>query len=835
MKVRQSTFGPVVQFTPEDIESARLVEAAVDTLLAGGLSSGAALGLSLMADAAVLHIPSLQHLAAAQRFKTYAAGEWVCMEWALADGWRDRRFLPPRTQQLFTAHRQAPSAKDLHEIDEAFGAHFPHLARGHRLEAFVGAAAAHWARHLPPVLVGHAVRAQPFQPLDIGALARRESMLPLAQGDDQAPSRAQQLAERILSLRLTTGRRSQGVGFGVTELMQRARQLSAARGPKSAGRADLSKLIDELLPSAAAEESSLLLLGAARHLIDEGGIDGRLLALTTIADYLGATLPPLQQALAGTCVQELDSQGWQRLYQQVIQAATPTQQAKIASCLEAMHRFLVMCGVEPLSTSLVSAHIKLPPAAATVWPHELEQALKYADHLAPTDQVRWQARLILLLAHQIPCRAYDPWALTLKDVRVGSDVHLDIAPSTAAGGSKSLASVRQLEVQGQALATALIDARDLRERLHCAGGNDFLLGERGNGRARHEPELTMRVVNESLRLSTGVRTASFYDLRHAAISSRADALLSQPQRPTDEMEWEGLAGWAGHASSKSTLSYVHCFERAIAEHGKAVMPAAWTDRVKAPMWDACFPPIARGRAAAELPPLPAALGIKTDCDERWQRQACFFQHMAMGESSAVSAGKAGVSGELARAYLMAFERALDDCGLVPDLGGRMDSFRQTLPQVLFTFWRAAQQQKYQRVAAQIGSLVVSEHWRRLSSVWEVWRRCLTDVHIGLDMPTPAIELLAFLLEAGVLKGRLVLVPSEPASRPLDPRVARLLGARRAPTKQRRGLPCYRLALADSQVDPRNCRGASASMLGLHWLMLMARVAELTADEKNCGN
>lgn len=132
--------------------------------------------------------------------------------------------------------------------------------------------------------------------------------------------------------------------------------------------------------------------------------------------------------------------------------------------------------------------------------------------------------------------------------------------------------------------------------------------------------------------------------------------------------------------------------------------------------------------------------------------------------------------------------------------------------------RAARQPKNESIARTLAVHISAGNWSKLHLLWQDWSLCRDGEDLGFTNPRPAARLVEFLLSAGVSK-RVLVVASAKNAPPLPPGLADLQIATRA-VKPRKGREVHRLFMAPRGVEARTASGATISMRGFHWWMLL---------------
>lgn len=313
----------------------------------------------------------------------------------------------------------------------------------------------------------------------------------------------------------------------VDEIITYVGQIAGDRQDSAAGRQKISDYIRSSVPMAAREgRSQVLVLGGANHIVESGGISGKVLAPVTLYEYFRLTLRRVLRALIDVDPEAMVAEDFWSLYQSVIldPKVPESQRTKVASMLEVFHRFLVIAGCEPLHRSLVTGAQIAPPAAAVVWPGELRAAVSYVQRASVPQEVKIQCVLGLKLGYQVPIRSYELWCIRVGDIGGTERVTLDVYPRRRDGVRKTSATRRQIEITDREVAQLLLDMQR-RRRSQGASDEDVLLGDPAVPDGRFEEMLCTLLINTALKVGTRNDDASFHDLRHTVISRAAIQIL----------------------------------------------------------------------------------------------------------------------------------------------------------------------------------------------------------------------------------------------------------------------------------------------------------------------
>ena len=354
------------------------------------------------------------------------------------------------------------------------------------------------------------------------ALARRATGKPQCVVQDADP----RTDHNRLLLQLTRTRSDAHVALD--DVTTFAGKTARLRGAKDHGRALIVDRIDLALPLASREgRAQVMVLLGARHAIESGGVRGGLWTPVTIYEYFRVGLKRLLTRLLHCDVDAFDGEQWFTLYAEVL--ASPgvlaSQRGKFAAFLEVFHRYLVICGADPIPRALAGHGELLPPVAAVLWPDELDEALAFIATSGASERVRQQAALGLVLGFWVPLRTVELWCIRVGDVHTRVPLFVAVYTRERDGVGKAPSLRRQEDIYDTRLVCLLIDMVNLRRLQDHADDDDVLFGEPGTRDGRHEEQATDVLMNAAIRHASGDAAGSYYDLRHASFSRRAVQVL----------------------------------------------------------------------------------------------------------------------------------------------------------------------------------------------------------------------------------------------------------------------------------------------------------------------
>lgn len=765
----------------------------------------------------VLTIPNLKEAASAAA-AVYVGDGVKYVEWTTRIGWIDRREISQQTALVMERNGGCVVSKaDWQWARRRLKELSPECPDNVLFEQFIEDAQAWWVSRVNGPIFGHVIGLRRFQMLDRAAIARRISRLPqLAKVKIR-----QDFANGDLEV-LETTRIHSNKTLTFSNLVTFCGYVARSRTSKDHGRKLIIEHINQAMPAAAKEGwAQVLILAATRHAIHYGGINGELWAPITIYEYTRLSLNELLHVILKAGYDDLGGAEMLKKYKQAIGSVRQSQKAKFAAFLEVFHRFLVIAGSDPLPHSLSVTGEQVPPAAAIVWPHEKERAVEFIEMFAPTRQIQLQCVSAVEIAFNIPVRTIEPWCMRLEDVASKEPFYITIYPRRNDGVGKSPAVRRQEDVFDPKLKAMLIDMVRLR-REQNAGEQDVLFGAPGVFGARYEQVLCQRLINAALQWATGNPRASFYDLRHTIFSFRAESVLRGESPPSDAVELRQLSASGGHAGPDSTYAYIHILEAAIASFSRKARPISWK---KVPGQEAggeTFEDVCRGVVDGCGPNIesvgwtkPTALTAKhVGLEKRAQILRLIAENLPLDSV----AGSCEVPIELVHEVLADLVRGMVQVSMVK-YSAASSILKQCQVVNAWALWaRAANQDKYLGIKRELSRRVEGKEFKGLCLLWQNWQLCKYGDDISLINPRPAAHLVSFLLSSGTPKRSLV-IESHVDAPPLAPELTRFQIEPRE-IRSRKGRAAHRLFLTEPGLPAREARGATLSILGLNWWMLV---------------
>jgi hypothetical protein len=464
------------------------------------------------------------HAATSKGSRAYHDGEARFVEFDCEGGWRDRREISTQTAAVIELNKgSSVSTEDWRWASKTLRSIHPLRSPFLTWQGFLSDAQSWWYPHCPGPMFDHAIAMAPFQLLPSAALARHASGLPqCVTSSDKTEN-----SDDGLALAQTTFGQTADTSI-VDQLKIYVGQVARSKGAKDSGREKILLRIQQQMPVAAqAGRTQIIVLGAIRHAILAGGVRGEPWAPITIYEYLRQGISQLLMTLLKEELDSLNGEKFYEIYVALLQEIKLSQRAKFEAFLLAFHRYLLICGYDHLPRALSGKKELVPPAAAVVWKHELDLALTYVDAVGPTPRVVLQAKLGLVLGFWIPLRTVELWCIRMCDVHINNPMFIAVYTRQRDGVGKVKSLRRQEDDLDMQLKKLLLEMVELRQNEDDADDEDYLLGQPHQPGMRHEQVSTAKLMNDALKWATGDATASYYDLRHTAFSTRGRKVLEE--------------------------------------------------------------------------------------------------------------------------------------------------------------------------------------------------------------------------------------------------------------------------------------------------------------------
>lgn len=339
---------------------------------------------------------------------------------------------------------------------------------------------------------------------------------------------------------------------------------------------------------------------------------------------------------------------------------------------------------------------------------------------------------------------------------------------------------------------------------------------------RHEEGLCQSLVNAALRYATGNPSASFYDLRHTVFSFKAQQVLANAQN-SDQLSLRDMSAKGGHAGVASTYAYIHLIEAVFATYSRDARPQAWLQSNEISTQGGVFEDICTGvidyhgtdlnNCGYQVPELPTldSFGL-------------FKRHEILDKISDnlpldAVAGEASVPLVVVQQALNDFVQVMAQIQMV-NHSATGSELRQCNAVTSIGLWALhAHQPKYRAVSRKLISSATEKDFSSLNRIWQYWLLCRDHDDISLMNPRPAVGLIDFITGCGVAKRNMV-VASDPNASPLSQEIARFSIPSRNLSIARNGRAQHRLFFTEPGVEAKSASGATISLLGFNWWMLV---------------
>lgn len=290
---------------------------------------------------------------------------------------------------------------------------------------------------------------------------------------------------------------------------------------------------------------------------------------------------------------------------------------------------------------------------------------------------------------------------------------------------------------------------------------------------------------------------------------------------TDVLGWYQLSSQGGHAGPGSSVPYIHQIENAIGLVSKAARPDAWLAVHLDGVSIAAFRDIGMGVLGARAP-IPPRMVHDQPHQHSWQiglhlREAIVWR-VAAGLKLGSVASEFSISVELVSKVVEEVTQAMLLRQLVKQ-DVTLTTRKQCVAVAAFSLWaRAAKQGKFQFFAKHLNSKVDEGDCKAMLQLWQDWSLCQVDEFLAMVNPRPAARIVNLLLKLGASR-RSLAVSSMQGAAPLAMQLKQLEFPSRA-CNDRSRRAAHRLVLSPKGVDAAKASGATISMMGFHWWMLL---------------
>jgi hypothetical protein len=284
----------------------------------------------------------------------------------------------------------------------------------------------------------------------------------------------------------------------------------------------------------------------------------------------------------------------------------------------------------------------------------------------------------------------------------------------------------------------------------------------------------------------------------------------------DHSKIHALSGWIGHAGPNSSMSYLHIFEKALARTASRARPMAWREADTAHdsgVFESLDEP---QRRRPDTPQSPALVERAMHFELAARRQVAFDIAAGLHLSAAAS----GIRSDNETALEMAKE-IVETLVLARLVEGR--ATWEPTPTcnaiAMFFLWaRAARQAKLEPLRRRLDGDVNGKRLGDLVRLWHAWRDCLDGEHFSLSIDRSAHRIVDYMLGSGISRSAMLIVRPKGATG-----LGQQMTALKLPVgdvQERAARSTFRLQVSEPDVRARDASGASLSVVGLHWEMVL---------------
>ena len=756
----------------------------------------------------------------------YRYGPDVALEWALKDGWRDRRFLTSASRALLTL--DGPGPIRIGRADWVYANRRVQDATGtssaaDAWAALTAQASAWWSAHLPTLLWTHCTNVVPLQPLDRESWARLHSGLPLLMEDPELP-RLSEVQRRYFDCNLQSKDE---------EVIRQIRRILLKKALLHKSRSDfvrecLKDLNDQIPRAVAAGRHQVLLLGHVMDLLINGGVKGQL-AISSLVNYVGQTLLRVFRAILATPIGDLGPWNLAPAFREVLVSTTPKQRGKVHACLSALIDYLGWLGVPRFRLDDEGLLVDSLPRAQVVWTHEIVRAIEALLPLAGKgSRCAQQAVVVLALIDYFMVRIEEVLSIRLGDLRrTDLGYALLLYPRTSDGRIKADAVRRPIDILGELVLRELHRWMEIREREGSTPDKTprhFLFGHARHGEHRFDHPGTYELVEWALKVGSGRRNASSHDSRHKVGSEEGVEACMPHALLTDINPVDRISAGAGQGVTHSYReTYFNTYESPLRAHAERAL-TGYVDRTQpSPPW---LPDVSDGigldrEEAWECAKAPAG----EESRRGFEDVLAAIKDLAAGIGATSVAIRAKVDAADVPEILSTVAQALDRVKPAPErlagVGSNESVQSQTLRDFLPVISSIDNKSKFAPVRHWIASAEEDENVKRILErvIW-TWKQCVKDWHFSLD-ELPQARPTYLMLDAAKVP-RSVMLISHALELDRVPREVRdLRWHMKRDAAVRRGRPRLRLHICSCDATDEGARDAAISMKGLYVLLAAA--------------
>ncbi len=301
---------------------------------------------------------------------------------------------------------------------------------------------------------------------------------------------------------------------------------------------------------------------------------------------------------------------------------------------------------------------------------------------------------------------------------------------------------------------------------------------------------------------------------------------------TDVFAWYQMAAGGGHAGPASSASYIHQIERALALVSQNARPQGWLPANFDGVAMSAFPDVATG-LHGERPPMPTRITtsqvVQTSSEFGIRTREAIIWRVADGLKLQSIASEFDISVELVEKVVEEASQAMVQMQLVK-LDVMQSIRRQCMAITAYSLWaRSARQEKFAFFAKHLEESCQRKDFKAMLQLWQDWSLCRDGDFLALVNPRPAARIVSLLLQIGATRKSLAVTSMKEAA-PLSSQLKQIGIAAGPPCNKRSKRPGHRLVLTPKGVDASKARGATISMLGFHWWMLLVGSFLISVEE-----
>jgi hypothetical protein len=301
---------------------------------------------------------------------------------------------------------------------------------------------------------------------------------------------------------------------------------------------------------------------------------------------------------------------------------------------------------------------------------------------------------------------------------------------------------------------------------------------------------------------------------------------------TDVFAWFQMAAGGGHAGPASSASYIHQIEHAMALVSQNARPHAWLPAHLDGVAMSAFPDVATGLQGVRpaMPPRMVTLQpAQTSSELGIRLREAIMWRVADGFKLQSIASEFDISVELVDKAVEEMSQAMVQMQLVK-LDVMQSIRRQCMAVTAYTLWaRSAKQEKFAFFAKHLEESCQRKDFKAMLQLWQDWSLCRDGDFLALVNPRPSARIVNLLLQIGATRKSLAVTSMKEAA-PLSNQLKQI-GIPTGPVCNKRSKrPGHRLVIAPRGVDASKASGATISMMGLHWWMLLLGSFLISVEE-----